>query len=101
MSTAAPAGMLCELDCLRAILKASQYQEDGAHLVQDHMHEGVECVGPPQDVFDVAASMLMLHHKHRRRPVVDDHGHMIGQMTCRQILRAIKEFDVPANKFEK
>ncbi len=95
-----PVGMLSELDCLRAILKASYYQEEvGVHLVRDHMHEGVESVGPTEDVFDVAESML--NHKHRRRPVVDDHGHMIGQMTCRQILRAIKEFDVPANRFEK
>ncbi len=95
-----PVGMLSELDCLRAILKASYYQEEvGVHRVKDHMHEGVDCVSPNEDVFDVAESML--NHKHRRRPVIDDHGHLIGQLTCRQILRAIKGFDVPANRFQK
>ena len=95
-----PIGMLSELDCLKAILTASYYQEEvGVHLVRDHMHEAVECVGPNEDVFDVAQSML--DHKHRRRPVIDDHGNMVGQLTCRALLRAIKEFDVPPDKSER
>lgn len=95
-----PVGMLSELDCLKAILTASYYQEEiGVHTVKDHMHEGVDCIGPSEDVFDVAQSML--DHKHRRRPVIDDHGHMVGQLTCRQLLRAIKEFDVPSDRHER
>ncbi len=95
-----PVGMLSELDCLRAILRSSYHQEEiGVHRVQDHMTQGAECVGANEDVFDVAESML--DHKHRRRPVINDHGLMVGQLSCRQILRAIKEFDVPANRFEK
>jgi len=33
----------------------------------------------------------MLKHKHRRRPVIEN-GKLIGQVTCRQILSAIKDF---------
>ena len=89
-----PVGMLSELDCLRAIVKESYHQEEiGTHLVKDHMTEGVECIQDSEDVFEVAESML--DHKHRRRPILNDHGEMVGQLTCRQLLRAIKDFDLP------
>ena len=89
-----PVGMLSELDCLRAILQSSYHQEEiGTQLVGDHMTVGVECTNASEDVFDVAASML--DHKHRRRPVLNENGEMVGQLTCRQLLGAIKDFDVP------
>jgi CBS domain-containing protein len=94
-----PVGMLSELDCLRAILTGSYHQELGEQLVREHMTVGVECTMADEDVFDVAKSML--DHKHRRRPVLDEHGHMVGQLTCRQLLKAIKDFDVPSEWFER
>ncbi|MFT5101924.1 MAG: CBS domain-containing protein, partial [Planctomycetaceae bacterium] len=42
------------------------------------------------DIITVAASML--DHKHRRRPVVEN-GKLVGQLTCRLILGAIKDFN--------
>lgn len=94
-----PVGMLSELDCLRAILNRSYHQELGVQHVRDHMTVGVECTRSDENVFEVAQSML--DHKHRRRPVLDEHGHMVGQLTCRQLLKAIKDFDVPSEWFEK
>ncbi|MDA1074246.1 MAG: CBS domain-containing protein [Proteobacteria bacterium] len=92
-------GMLSELDCLKAILSATYYQEEvGTIPVSDHMSPNVECVSADEDIILVAQSML--EHKHRRRPVVDDHGHIIGQLTCRGILKAVKDFDVPKRYFE-
>lgn len=90
-----PVGILSELDCLRAILSGSYYQEEvGTILVKDHMTTGVlETVGPDEQIIDVALSML--DHKHRRRPVVDERGNLLGQLTCRQLLKGVKDLDLP------
>jgi CBS domain-containing protein len=95
-----PIGILSELDALRAILSAIYYQEDiGTHIVGDHMSFPVESVSPTDDIIDVAQSML--DHKRRRRPVVDAHGELIGQLTCRQLLKAIKDMDHPEVRSER
>jgi CBS domain-containing protein len=87
-----PVGILSELDALRAIMSGTYYKEDaGTILVRDHMTVDVECVGPDENIIEVAQSMLQ--HKRRRRPVVDSMGVMIGQVTCRQLLKAMKDFD--------
>lgn len=90
-----PVGMLSELDCLRAILSGTYYGESvGKTRVDEIMTPNVECVAAHADLIDVALSML--DHKHRRRPVVNDRNEVIGQLTCRQILRVIKDFGVPS-----
>lgn len=89
-------GMLSELDCLRAILSGSYYQEEvGTILVKDHMTSEVETLSPDQQIIDVAVSML--DHKHRRRPVVDQRGNLLGQLTCRQLLKGVKDLDLPGD----
>lgn len=94
-----PVGMLSELDCLRAILSGTYYGEEvGTVRVADHMTAKVECVHAHANVVDVAKSML--DHKRRRRPVVDDHNQLVGQITCRAILKCVKDFDVPKRWFE-
>lgn len=94
-----PVGMLSELDCLRAILSGTYYGEEvGSNRVGDYMFENVECIGRNANIIEVAQSML--DHKHRRRPVVDEDNRLIGQVTCRQILKGIKDFDVPKRWFE-
>ena len=82
-------GMLSELDCLRALL-ASVYNDEefGAALVGDIMSTNVEMQNPHDDIVDVATSML--EHRQRRRPVVEN-GKVVGQVTCRQILKVITE----------
>jgi CBS domain-containing protein len=83
-------GMLSELDCLRVILAGVYNDEEfGAALVGDVMIRNVESQHPHDDIVDVATSML--DHKHRRRPVVDDEGLLVGQVTCRQILKVMTE----------
>ncbi|MEX0942053.1 MAG: CBS domain-containing protein [Pseudomonadales bacterium] len=83
-------GMLSELDCLRAIVNNVYNDGDpGASLVRDVMTREVEVNHPHDDIITVASSML--DHKHRRRPIVAD-GKLVGQLTCRQILKAVKDF---------
>ncbi len=87
-------GMLSELDVMRAILSTTYYQEEvGGQQVADHMTSEVETVGPNENIIDVAQSML--DHKHRRRPVVDSHGKLVGQVTCRNLLKGMKDLDTP------
>ena len=83
-------GMLSELDCLAAIVNSVYNEGDpGSALVSDYMTKEVEVNHPHDGIIDVAASMLK--NKRRRRPVVID-GKLVGQLTCRQILAAIKDF---------
>ena len=84
-------GMLSELDCLCALITAVYNGADpGGELVRDIMTAEVEVNHPTDDIISVATSML--DHKHRRRPIVED-GKLVGQLTCRQILGAIKDFN--------
>lgn len=83
-------GMLSELDCLRSIVTSVYTDGDaGSAQVRDVMTKEVEVNHPHDDIVNVAASML--DHKHRRRPIVVD-GKLVGQITCRQILKAVKQF---------
>lgn len=82
-------GVLSELDCLRAILSAT-YNEGGVGVVADHMSsEDILVAQADEDIVDVAQDMLL--KRKRRRPVVEN-GRLVGQITLRQILGAVKSF---------
>jgi len=82
-------GILSELDCLKVTL-AGAYNDDefSTALVEDVMTKKVVVQNPNDDIVDVAISML--EHRHRRRPVVEN-SKVVGQVTCRQILKVITE----------
>jgi CBS domain-containing protein len=82
-------GILSELDCLRAILSAV-YNKSGVGTVADYMaSENLVVAHPDEDIVDVAQDMLM--NNKRRRPVVEN-GKLVGQITCRALLKAVQEF---------
>ena len=82
-------GILSELDCLRAALGAT-CNNTGVGLVRDNMTgDNLLVAHPDENILDVAQDMLL--KKHRRRPVVEN-GRLIGQITCRQLLSAVKKF---------
>ena len=82
-------GVLSEMDCLAAILKAT-YNEVGVGLVSEYMtKEGIVVAHPSDDIINVAEDMLL--KKHRRRPVVEN-GKLVGQVSCRQLLTAVNKF---------
>ena len=85
-------GMLSELDCLRAMVTSVYNGGDpGGALVGDIMIKDVEVNRLSDDVLAVALSML--DHSHRRRPVMDEQGKLTGQITCRQILKAVTKYE--------
>ena len=82
-------GILSELDCLRAAL-AAIYNESGIGTVGQYMAtDNLVVANPNEDIVDVAQDMLLKNK--RRRPVVED-GRLVGQITCRQLLSAVKSF---------
>ena len=92
-------GLLSELDCLRGVLSAT-YNQTAIGTVRDVMSASdIQVARPGDAIVDIAEDMLQ--HKRRRRPVVDHAGHLIGQISIRQILRAVKEFSSPADHSER
>lgn len=82
-------GILSEMDCLRAALGAI-YNNSSIGKVGDYMAtENLVVAHPDEDIVDVAQDMLQKNK--RRRPVVEN-GKLIGQITCRQLLSAVKKF---------
>ena len=84
-------GVLSELDCLRAVLGAV-YNKNAIGRVADYMaSDNLVVAHPDEDVVEVAQDMLM--NNKRRRPVVEK-GRLVGQITCRQLLKAVQDFEV-------
>ncbi len=79
-------GMLTEKDCLKAIVHQAVDGAPGA-TVREYMTTDVHTVQPSTQLLDVAH--LFLTYSFRKVPVVDDKGRVIGQVSRRDILRAI------------
>lgn len=81
------AGVLSEGDCLNAIIKDIYYEEAGGK-VSDYMSIEVETIGPDDDIVDIAVDF---NKKRKRRfPVIED-DKLVGQISQRDILRAVLE----------
>jgi CBS domain-containing protein len=80
-------GVLSEMDCMRAALDEA-YNDKMPGRVEDYMtREPLIVSSPEDDIVDVARDMLAQNK--RRRPVVRD-GKLVGQITARQVLRAVQ-----------
>ncbi len=82
-------GVLSEKDCLR-ILANGKFHELPGGSVSNYMSTPVHTIHPDADIFAVADIFLKNHF--RRVPVVKD-GKLVGQISRRDILRAIQEED--------
>ena len=86
-------GVLSELDCLRAVLSATYNENGDVGNASAYMTVDVDFCDVHADLVDVADDMLKKGH--RRRPVLD-HGKLVGQITCRQLLRVVSHFNETA-----
>lgn len=78
-------GVISEKDCLNLLAKG--VNADVPHgSVAEFMTTDVETIAPEMDLYYAAG--LFLKRNHRRFPVVED-GVLIGQISRRDILRAI------------
>ena len=82
-------GILSEVDCLRGILDKTYHEEEVGGTVGEFMTTKIDTVNGNTDIIAVAEQFI---HKGRRRiPVVED-GKLIGQVSRKDILRAVNDF---------
>ena len=82
-------GMLSEKDCLRLLIDSAYnnlHHDD--KTVADYMSPVVKTVTTDYDIFDVANEFLTTHF--RKFPVVHN-GRLVGQVSRRDILKAVRE----------
>ncbi len=80
-------GIISEKDCMKAALDAAYYGDLGG-LVEDHMQRSVQTVDDTTPIFDVARLFIEGHF--RRYPVVHER-HLVGQISRRDVLRALRD----------
>lgn len=81
-------GLISEKDCLQLLAKGVGRDLPKAK-VADFMSAKVDTILPDMDIYYAAG--IFLKNVYRRFPVVDKKGKLIGQISRRDILRAIQE----------
>jgi len=79
-------GMLSEKDCLRLLATGSDHSAPSG-TVRDFMVSNVETIPSTVNIYHVAG--MFLQKPYRRFPVVDD-GVLVGQISRRDVLKAIQ-----------
>ncbi len=80
-------GMLSEIDCMQTFVHSAYHNEMGG-LVKDFMSDKVTTITSTMGIVDLAEYFLETHF--RRLPVVDN-GKLVGQVSRRDVLRAIQK----------
>ena len=80
-------GVLTEKDCMKVALNAAYHSEYGG-IVADFMSADVEVMAPEDSIVDAARRFL--EKRYHRYPVVDN-GVLVGQISRRDVMRALGE----------
>ena len=86
-------GLLSEKDCMQVAIQAGYYEQLGGR-VEDYMTKNVLTIEADSSVLDLAK--LFMEQSPRRYPVVED-NRLVGQISRRDVLRAIMEMNKPAH----
>ena len=78
-------GVLSELDCMRVALNAGYYEQLGGQ-VAEYMSRDVRTVQADTSIITLA--QMFLDSPYRRYPVLDD-NRLVGQISRRDVLRAL------------
>ncbi len=81
-------GVLSEEHCLRLVAMGDQQFDTPRGTVGDYFERDVPQVGPEVDIYYVAG-MFLRDLRHRRFPVVDK-GKLIGVITRKDVVRALR-----------
>lgn len=82
-------GVMSEVDCLRGILNKTYHKEEVGGTVGEFMTTKVDTVDGNTDIIAVAEQFIQ--RGRRRIPVVEE-GKLIGQVSRKDILRAVHDF---------
>jgi CBS domain-containing protein len=78
--------MLSELDCMKVALQ-SAYHDHWGGPVKNFMSDGVETVNAEMSIIDLAQKFI--DQRYRRYPVTDN-NRLVGQISRRDVLRALE-----------
>lgn len=86
-------GLISEKDCLKLMIDSVYHNHPVSKgKVRQYMTTNLKTVSVDADVVDVANEFLQT--KFKRFPVVDQEGRLVGQVSRRDILRAIKAMNI-------
>lgn len=87
-------GLIDDKDCLRVLFDRFYHNQPiRNNTVSHYMTNVMKTISVHADIIDVAD--VFLKSKYKRLLVVDDNGKLVGQISRRDILRAIKELNQP------
>ena len=83
-------GLIDDKDCLNVLVGGTYYNHPvGKGTVERYMSNVMKTITVHEDILDVAN--IFLHSPYKRLMVLDDDGKLVGQISRRDILRAIKD----------
>ena len=86
-------GLIDDKDCLNVLFGSAYYNHPvGKETVASYMSNVMKSISVHDDIVDVAN--IFLQTKYKRLLVMDDDGKLVGQISRRDILRAIKDLNV-------
>lgn len=84
-------GLIDDKDCLRVLFDGAYHNQPVDNkTVAHYMSNVMKTVSPNTNIFEVADLFLTTIYK--RLLVVDEHGKLLGQISRRDVLRAIHDF---------
>ena len=82
-----PVGLLAENDCLKVLLNQAYYNsQEPEDMVENYMQKAPESIPSTTTLLETAD--IFLKNRYRRLPVMDS-GKLVGQITRRDLLRAM------------
>ena len=85
-------GLIDDKDCLNMLFGSAYYNHPvGKDVVSSYMSNTMKTISVNDNIVD--ATNIFLHSPYKRLLVLDDDGKLVGQISRRDILRAIKEMN--------
>ena len=86
-------GLIDDKDCLNVLVGSAYYNHPaGEDTVANYMSSVMKSITVHDDIVNVAN--IFLQTKYKRLLVMDDDGKLVGQISRRDILRAIKDMEM-------
>ncbi|MGY8872463.1 MAG: CBS domain-containing protein [Pseudomonadales bacterium] len=82
-------GLMTEIECLKAILNLTYNEGEMGGTVGEYMTEETYTIAHNADIIKVAEEFI--NNRRRRLPVVRE-GKLVGQISRRDVLRAVQAF---------